>query len=63
VAFALDAKLLHPRPKAMGVEFSTVELDQKRDNDANAIYHALNRGDARSSVFKKDADYDAFEPG
>ena len=47
----------------MGVEFSTVELDQKRDNDANAIYHALNRGDARSSVFKKDADYDAFEPG
>ena len=26
VAFVLAAKLLHPRPKAMGVEFSSVEL-------------------------------------
>jgi len=26
MAFALAAKLLHQRPKAMGVEFSTVEL-------------------------------------
>jgi len=33
----------------------------KRADEANGIYHALNRGNARSSVFMKDADYEAFE--
>ena len=33
----------------------------KRADEANGIYHALNRGNARSAIFKKDADYDAFE--
>ena len=33
----------------------------KRGDEANGIYHALNRGNARSAIFKKDADYNAFE--
>ena len=33
----------------------------KRADEANGIYHALNRGNARSAIFKKDADYNAFE--
>ena len=33
----------------------------KRADDANCIYHALNRGNARCAIFKKDADYHAFE--
>ena len=33
----------------------------KRADEANGIYHALNRGNARNAIFKKDADYDAFE--
>ena len=33
----------------------------KRADEANGIYHALNRGNARSTIFKKDADYRAFE--
>lgn len=32
-----------------------------RANEAGGIYHALNRGNARSSIFHKDGDYDAFE--
>ena len=33
----------------------------KRADEANGIYHALNRGNARSAIFNKDADYNAFE--
>jgi putative transposase len=33
----------------------------KRADEANGIYHALNRGNARTKLFKKTADYEAFE--
>ena len=33
----------------------------RRADEANGIYHALNRGNAQSAVFNKDADYNAFE--
>ena len=33
----------------------------KRADQANSIYHALNRGNARATIFRKDADYEAFE--
>ncbi len=32
-----------------------------RADEAGAIYHALNRGNARQNIFFKDADYQAFE--
>ncbi len=32
-----------------------------RADVAGAIYHALNRGNGRQTVFHKDADYEAFE--
>ncbi len=35
----------------------TVEMPSpKRADEANCIYHALNRGNAKSPIFKKDAD-------
>ena len=33
----------------------------KRADEAGGIYHALNRRNAQSVIFKKEADYDAFE--
>ncbi|MFT5525247.1 MAG: putative transposase [Pirellulaceae bacterium] len=33
----------------------------KRADEVGAIYHALNRGNARSTIFHKPEDYDAFE--
>jgi putative transposase len=33
---------------------------QKRADEAGAIYHALNRGNARQKIFHKDEDYEAF---
>ena len=33
----------------------------KRSDVAGFIYHALNRGNARSDIFLKDGDYEAFE--
>ena len=33
---------------------------QKRADAANIIYHVLNRGNARQTIFHKDEDYDAF---
>ncbi|QEG41601.1 transposase [Roseimaritima ulvae] len=33
----------------------------KRADEANGIYHALNRGNARRTIFEKPEDYDAFE--
>jgi putative transposase len=33
---------------------------QKRADEADAIYHALNRGNARQAIFHKPEDYDAF---
>lgn len=33
----------------------------KRADEANGIYHALNRGNARNAIFEKPEDYDAFE--
>lgn len=33
----------------------------KRADEAGGIYHALNRGNARATVFHKPEDYDAFE--
>lgn len=32
-----------------------------RADEAGAIYHALNRGNARQQIFHKDKDYEAFE--
>lgn len=32
-----------------------------RADEAGGLYHALNRGNARQAVFRKDADYEAFE--
>jgi putative transposase len=32
-----------------------------RADEAGGVYHALNRGNARSTIFHKDGDYDAFE--
>ncbi|TWT32075.1 transposase [Blastopirellula retiformator] len=33
---------------------------QKRADEAGAIYHTLNRGNARQALFRKPEDYDAF---
>ncbi len=33
----------------------------KRADEAGGIYHALNRGNAREKIFRKPADYEAFE--
>ncbi len=33
----------------------------KRADEANGIYHALNRGNARNDIFRKAEDYEAFE--
>ena len=33
----------------------------KRADEAGAIYHALNRANARGTIFHKDGDYEAFE--
>lgn len=33
----------------------------KRADEAGGIYHALNRGNARSQIFRKPEDFDAFE--
>ncbi|WP_372726084.1 transposase [Novipirellula sp.] len=33
----------------------------KRADEANGLYHALNRGNARSEIFCKEDDYEAFE--
>jgi len=33
----------------------------KRADEAGGIYHALNRGNAGSEIFFKDADFEAFE--
>ena len=32
-----------------------------RADEAGGLYHALNRGNARRAIFRKDADYEAFE--
>jgi len=33
----------------------------KRADAAGAIYHMLNRGNRRATIFEKDADFEAFE--
>jgi putative transposase len=33
----------------------------KRAADGGLIYHVLNRANGRLAIFKKDADYEAFE--
>jgi len=33
----------------------------KRADEVEGLYHALNRGNARSTIFHKDRDYEAFE--
>ncbi|MEY4180803.1 MAG: hypothetical protein RLY70_4377, partial [Planctomycetota bacterium] len=33
----------------------------KRADEAGGIYHALNRGNARSTIFQKPEDYEALE--
>jgi len=33
----------------------------KRADEAGGLYHALNRGNARATIFHKDGDYEAFE--
>jgi len=32
-----------------------------RADEAGGLYHALNRGNARQRIFRKQADYEAFE--
>jgi len=44
-----------------GVGYAAGMPRPKRADEANGIYHALNRGNARNDIFKKDADYHAFE--
>ncbi|QDV64247.1 transposase [Crateriforma conspicua] len=34
---------------------------QRRVDEAGGIYHALNRGNARQAIFRKEEDYQAFE--
>ncbi len=41
--------------------YTAVMPRPKRADEANCIYHALNRGNAKSSIFKNDADFNAFE--
>jgi len=33
----------------------------KRADEAGGLYHALNRGNARAAIFRKEGDYEAFE--
>lgn len=33
----------------------------RRADEAGGLYHALNRGNSRARIFRKDADYEAFE--
>ena len=33
---------------------------QKRVDEAGGVYHALNRGNARQTIFHKEEDYEAF---
>ena len=40
----------------------TLEMPRpKRADEAGCIYHALDRGNARQTIFHKHADYEAFE--
>jgi len=32
-----------------------------RADEAGGLYHALNRGNLRATIFHKDADFEAFE--
>jgi len=32
-----------------------------RADEAGGLYHALNRGNARAAIFRKEPDYEAFE--
>jgi len=32
-----------------------------RADEAGGLYHALNRGNARATIFHKEADFEAFE--
>ena len=32
-----------------------------RADEAGGLYHALNRGNSRARIFRKEADYEAFE--
>ncbi|MEQ1906671.1 MAG: hypothetical protein ABL888_20970 [Pirellulaceae bacterium] len=32
-----------------------------RADETGGLYHALNRGNARQTIFRKDTDYEAFE--
>jgi len=50
VAFALAAKLLHPRPKAMGDEFSTVELGLLLFDRYNRRTQCSNKNCAEKSI-------------
>ena len=36
-------------------------LRPSRADEANGFYHALNRGNARSAIIKKDSHHNAFE--
>jgi putative transposase len=36
-------------------------LRSPRADEAGGLYHALNRGNLRADIFKKEADYAAFE--
>ena len=33
----------------------------KRADEANGVYHMLNRANRRATIFKKEGDYEAFE--
>ena len=35
--------------------------DHPRADEAGGLYHALNRGNARAPIFRKDTDFEAFE--
>ena len=43
------------------IDYATWMARPRRADEASGLYHALNRGNARSALFHKDADYEAFE--
>lgn len=44
-----------------GVRSLAVMGRPRRTADGGVIYHVLNRGNARMTIFEKESDYEAFE--
>ena len=66
--FKSSRSALRSNGRGVRTLFWGVELGQdagigrpRRTDEAGGIHHALNRGNARSAIFHKPEDYDAFE--